>query len=643
MPTRTVANGGGNFNVAATWVENAVPTNSDDVVFTATSGQLTVNVASACQSINFTNYTNTITFTNTLTVGGATPTGINLGTGGYTQAGASGIILTASLPMTSNGVTWSRGLTFSGTSRTYTLTDAWTVTGNIVFNGTTTTIINGFTLNAGASVTSNTAATTSGTTNLVMNGNGTWSNSSTGSLNLATITFNTAGTIVVSGTVRAATGVIKHTAGTITTIGSNLVMRGGATLNTSTGMTWATLQPQGTNSTYTLQSDCYCTAVIWNGTTTTVMNGFTLYNSGTTTINQASHAISGTTVYTLTGTGNWSHASTSTMGLSVTINTAGTITFSANGFRCAANGTLLHTSGTLAGTLSIFSTGYRFNCPTIIWTGGMTTQSGTITLLADLKVGGWAIQTNNTVLSGAFILYNSGGLARSTSGTFNATGGATLVMNGTGTWSDGFPTSGWTVPVTINTAGTVTLSGTISVANFTYVSGTVTVTGSTARFNLGATIDSNTMVWNNVLFITGTITLNSLLRVGGILQPAGVIVMAGSFGFTCATLQLGANTLTLPPGVTNTVTTAMNSLLGTLAARALINCSTVAGTKAILNLSPGATQDNGYLSNTDVDSSGGVTIWTYKGVLTREVNWNQLSTDPRKQVLKYGTKIMHYS
>lgn len=88
----------------------------------------------------------------------------------------------------------------------------------------------------------------------------------------------------------------------------------------------------------------------------------------------------------------------------------------------------------------------------------------------------------------------------------------------------------------------------------------------------------------------------------------------------------------------------MNSLSSTLASQALINCSTVAGTKAILNLQPGATQDNGYLSATDVDSSGGVTIWTYKGVLTREINWNQLSTDPRKHLFRYsgGTKIIKY-
>ena len=61
MATRTVANGGGNWGTTSTWVEGAVPTSADDVVFTATSGQLTINVTASCKSINFTNYTNTFT------------------------------------------------------------------------------------------------------------------------------------------------------------------------------------------------------------------------------------------------------------------------------------------------------------------------------------------------------------------------------------------------------------------------------------------------------------------------------------------------------------------------------------------------------------------------------------------------------
>src|SRR4029079_2175637 len=63
---------GGNFNATGTWVEGAVPTSADDVVATATSGSLTVNVASVCKSIDFTNYPGTSTFTmnSNLTVSG---------------------------------------------------------------------------------------------------------------------------------------------------------------------------------------------------------------------------------------------------------------------------------------------------------------------------------------------------------------------------------------------------------------------------------------------------------------------------------------------------------------------------------------------------------------------------------------------
>ena len=71
MATRTVANGGGNYNAGATWVEGIAPTSADDVVFTSTSGTLTINVASAAKTVNFTNFTGTIDGTNTWTISGS--------------------------------------------------------------------------------------------------------------------------------------------------------------------------------------------------------------------------------------------------------------------------------------------------------------------------------------------------------------------------------------------------------------------------------------------------------------------------------------------------------------------------------------------------------------------------------------------
>lgn len=101
MATRTISNAGGNYNATGTWVEGIVPTSADDVVATATSGQLTVNVASAAQSFNFTNYTNTLTLNAVWTVSG---TGTQIFVNAMTIAGTSNIAITGTgAAITTNG------------------------------------------------------------------------------------------------------------------------------------------------------------------------------------------------------------------------------------------------------------------------------------------------------------------------------------------------------------------------------------------------------------------------------------------------------------------------------------------------------------------------------------------------------------
>lgn len=91
MATRTISNTGGNYNATATWVEGIVPTSADDVISTATSGQLTVNVASAARSIDFTTYTNTLTLNTSLT----------LNTAGLTHTFGSGMSFAPAIPTSS--------------------------------------------------------------------------------------------------------------------------------------------------------------------------------------------------------------------------------------------------------------------------------------------------------------------------------------------------------------------------------------------------------------------------------------------------------------------------------------------------------------------------------------------------------------
>ena len=103
MATRTISNAGGNYNSTATWVEGIVPTSADDIVATATSGQLTVNVASAAASFNFTNYTNTLTVNALWTVAGTSKTQTFVS--GMTIAGTNYIYLNSATTIVTNGLT----------------------------------------------------------------------------------------------------------------------------------------------------------------------------------------------------------------------------------------------------------------------------------------------------------------------------------------------------------------------------------------------------------------------------------------------------------------------------------------------------------------------------------------------------------
>ena len=82
----------------------------DPVIFDANSIQVTVNVASACTSINFTGYTNTITMTFGITVSG----NVTLGAG-MTILGTGGLfIINANCTLTSNNKTWPNTLSLGG-------------------------------------------------------------------------------------------------------------------------------------------------------------------------------------------------------------------------------------------------------------------------------------------------------------------------------------------------------------------------------------------------------------------------------------------------------------------------------------------------------------------------------------------------
>jgi hypothetical protein len=70
MATRTISNTGGNWNATTTWVGGVVPVGNDDIRATSTSGNVTVNVATAALlGMDLSQYLGTITLNNTINLG----------------------------------------------------------------------------------------------------------------------------------------------------------------------------------------------------------------------------------------------------------------------------------------------------------------------------------------------------------------------------------------------------------------------------------------------------------------------------------------------------------------------------------------------------------------------------------------------
>lgn len=107
MAQRTIAPGGGNANVAATYVENAVPGTGDHIVGDATSGNLTVTANITVQRVDFTGYLGLLTINNniqlTLGLAGGTSTFSEFGTYNFIGTGtAQGRIFRGTIALSLN-------------------------------------------------------------------------------------------------------------------------------------------------------------------------------------------------------------------------------------------------------------------------------------------------------------------------------------------------------------------------------------------------------------------------------------------------------------------------------------------------------------------------------------------------------------
>lgn len=277
VPTNWAATSGSTTKVA-------VPGASDDVTFDGAGNGNSASVVSA--NITILSLTFTAGYTNTVTIN----TGVALTIAGnftdntahsWTVSGTGAMTISATSAINSGGKTFPGPVTFSGANTKTITTNDWTITGTLTISSTTT--ITARTMNIGGGLAIN--ASCSGTTNLILNGTGSWSGTFTLQNNL---TINTAGTITIGGSNMFYNGgTLTYTAGSTNTSGSLLTFAASTTLNTN-GITW---------------------------------NNITVSNSATLTVNSL-----------------FSVAGTMTIGAGVTLTFAGTSGITVNTLTCSHTG-----------------------------------------------------------------------------------------------------------------------------------------------------------------------------------------------------------------------------------------------------------------------------------------------------------------
>ena len=527
--TRTISDAGGNWDNVNTWDEGVVPIAGDDVVAQGdgTSGNVTINVTSACASIILTNYTGTLTQSANMTT-----TSTITFVAGMTFTYSSGTWLhIGTATITSAGKVF-EDLYFFGVGAVITLADDLDVDTRLRVGKNTT--INGNTVKAGGDVIIYQAL--SGTTTFLFDGTGSWS--STAAIQTSTININTAGTLTLTDVACVGTTTLTYISGTIAGSGTlNLVTGTTPTLDTS-GCIWpsATITSLGP---ITLTSDLNVVNLISNNASNSTINGNNINMSGNFT--QAFGNLIGTTTLNINGSTdqNINGHATYGLGINTVINSSGGTVYIGSSLRFYGAKTLTYTAGTVdcttnSNTLQLLNS-CTLNTTGVNWynVNFIGTGTYTFTLSSAMSVDGTL-----SVNTGVVATLATSDITASGSLTVTGTGiitGRTITLDGTGTWSH-TSTGEIRSNLTINTAGTITVSGVVyyNTGTLLYTAGTVTTTGSTLTLTNTCTLSSGAIAWNNVSTTTaGTVTLGTALDVNGTLNiGASTTLAAAGFDIT---------------------------------------------------------------------------------------------------------------
>lgn len=316
--------GGGDWNADATWstssggaADTTYPVATDTVYLDSASGNVTINVASACAIVDCTGYTGTLTQSARMETSGNV-TFVSGMTFTYTGTPTWVVNLNTSMTLTSAGKSFYKFCWDSDGNETITLADPMSVVTSFGFNDAGTTgqgvnTLNGSTLTCnGLDLNGANLYDLLGTTNITLTG-GTWSSNQETVTNLQNnLTIN--GDVTISGTVKYSTGTLAYTSGTITGTNTPIV-------SIVTNSVSITALPNVT-TTFTVDATLSGNLTIMSGATVTVTDGKILTVTGTTTN-------SGTaTLATTTFTGNLTleAGSSTTIYAGKTVNVLGTFT-----------------------------------------------------------------------------------------------------------------------------------------------------------------------------------------------------------------------------------------------------------------------------------------------------------------------------
>jgi hypothetical protein len=504
----------------------AVPSSTDDAVFTNNSGNCTVNTTNrVCQTLNFnggTGYTNTITFTFNISVSGA----ITLSSG-MTFAGAATLRYFSGLnsTLTSNGK--EVGVVFEFVcqgSHTITFADNWTFGENLILQsgtGAAVMIYNGNNLLCKKSLLTNNSSgrLLYGTTKIQMIGSG--DIGTVGAvLNVGLdLEINTVGSYTIRNftwgylggrTLKYTTGTVTHATGTTLTLSINTNATNTLDLN---GIDFQTISIAGGSTVvYNLLSNLKC-VTLSNPSTAFTVNGNTIY---VTSYSCTANAQTGTSLIYFNG---WNGDGTFASGnfqLSATIDTPNTLTITDVTVQGGAS--ITHIQGNIVhtGTLTLATCTLSFLPNVLINNLVRATTNTTATYNSNITCKSFqnGIFNSNKTNNGGVIYILESFTSSITSGTF--TGTTKFVIAGNCTISMNFnlgTNNGILNEVEINSNGVVTISGNYvfgATSIFKHTRGTIISKGSTVLFITGATVlGASRMNLDNVQIAGGgTITMD---------------------------------------------------------------------------------------------------------------------------------------